>query len=370
MNILDFKAALPYLVKAEVTPFIWGRAGIGKTQVVKQFAEENGYHFFPFYLGAMSDVGDILGLADFVKDSTGNSVSTRFSPPEWLVKAIKYCEENPQSGAIIFLDEFNRARRDILNGMFSFALDKTFHTIKLPKNCHVIAAGNPPTDEYFTTDVNETALMARFAHIKLEPTFDEWLRYADQKGIDQTLVGFLKNQPELLEAKHSEFELPVKVDRRSYERLDRLFKLKTPSHLLEQLMHGIIGIERTVAYLSYLQKADKPLKGKDILNPKNREMLKKWSNPDNVISSLLNLTMDNLKEHFNDMAKTQTVMNGDDKSNLMDILEIVPKDISFPFISAMVTSENVLFREFSVDPLYETKVVDIVTTAMGKGVAA
>jgi AAA domain (dynein-related subfamily) len=366
MNIQDFKDSLPYLVKAEVTPFIWGHAGIGKTEVVRQYAKDNGFHFFPFYLGAMSDVGDILGLADFIKDTSGNTIATRFAPPEWLVKAIDYCNANPDSGAIIFLDEFNRARRDILNGMFSLALDKTFHTIKLPKNCHIIAAGNPPTDEYFTTDVNETALMARFVHIKLEPTFEEWLKYAENKKIDNSLVGFLKNQPELLEQKHTDFQLPVKVDRRAFERLDRLFKLEVPQHLLQQLMHGIIGIERTVAYLTYLQKVDKPLKGAQILNPDNLFTIEKWSNPENVLSSLLNLTMDNLKEYMLELEKSQSTLTLDEKKSLMAVLSTTPKDISFPFISNMVQSNNVLFREFSTDPAYEEEVVNLCLSAKGK----
>ena len=146
MNIKDLKASLDYLFKAQVTPFIWGHAGIGKSTVMKHYAQEKGYKYFPFYLGTMSDVGDILGLATFTKDENGNDVGTHFAPPSWLKDMIQYCEDNPESGAVIFLDEFNRGRRDILNGMFSLALDKTFHTIKLPENCHVIAAGNPPTD--------------------------------------------------------------------------------------------------------------------------------------------------------------------------------------------------------------------------------
>ena len=264
MNIQQFSESLDYLVQAELTPFIWGHAGIGKTSIIKQYAKRKGFKFFAFYLGTQSDIGDILGLADFVRDENGTVIATKFATPEWLKNTIDYCEKNPNSGAVIFLDEFNRARRDILSGMFSLALDKTFHTLKLPKNCHIIAAGNPPTDEYFVTDVNETALMARFVHVKLEPTFEEWVTYAQDAGIDNNLIGFLKNQPELLEQNHTDFQLPVK-DRRAYERLDRLFKLKTPAHLLEQLMAGIIGLERTVAYLQYIAKADKPLSGEAVL---------------------------------------------------------------------------------------------------------
>ncbi len=369
MNIKDFKASLPYLVKASITPFIWGHAGIGKTEVVKQFAKENGYHFFPFYLGAMSDVGDVLGLATFIKDSQGQDVATKFAMPIWLKECIEYCEQNPQSGAVIFLDEFNRGRRDILNGMFSFALDKKFHTIQLPENCHVIAAGNPPTDEYFTTDVNETALMARFVHVKLEPSFDEWAQFAESQNMDSRLTGFLKGQTDLLEAKRSAFELPVKVDRRSWSRLDKLFKLEVPMNLLEQLMHGIIGIERTVAYLQYLKSCDKPLTAKEVLSSKSAKTLEKWSNPENVVSSLLNLTMDNLKEYFMQLDDAAR-LTAKEKANLMRVFDTVPKDISYSVITSLAKAYKHdvtnAFKDFATDPLYEDRIVDLIVQLKGK----
>lgn len=353
MNIRDFKDSLPYLIEAELTPFIWGHAGIGKSSIVKQYAEDKGFHFFPFYLGTQSDLGDILGLAEFIDNGDGTK-STNFAVPKWLHDTIQYCNANPDSGAIIFLDEFNRARRDILNGMFSLALDKTFHTVKLPKNCHIIAAGNPPTDEYFTTDVNETALMARFVHIKLEPTFNEWKDYAKSTKIDSTLVSFLSNQPELLEDKHSEFKLPVKPDRRAYSRLDKLMKLNIPQHLLEQLMHGIIGLERTVAYLQFLKDQDKPLTGQEVLAGMKQQLIVKWSNPEDVIASCLNATRDNLREEIDRRNEAGEKLSADEKKNLYFFIKTVPKDISFTFLLGLANGQNAIGKDFYDDKKYTT----------------
>lgn len=367
MKITAFKASLEFLVKAELTPFIWGHAGIGKSSIVRQYAEDKGFHFFPFYLGTQSDLGDILGLADFVRDKNGTAVATTFATPEWLMNTIKYCQDNPDSGAIIFLDEFNRARRDILNGMFSLALDKTFHTIKLPKNCHVIAAGNPPTDEYFTTDVNETALMARFVHIKLEPTFDEWVTYATDRKLESSLIEFLKQQPNLLEDKRTDFQLPVKVDRRSFERLSKLFKLNTPEHLLNGLMPGIIGLERTVAYMQFLKEQDRPLEGAEVLAGKKQELLKKWSGPENVLASFLNLTCDKLKSHISELDKEGKTLTPEQKNNLMHFFSTVPKDISYTLIKLFVDNGSNLFRDFYMDDKFMQPMVGLVKTAKGKG---
>lgn len=359
MNIKDLKASLPYLFEAQITPFIWGHAGIGKSTVIKQYANEKGYKFFPFYLGTQSDLGDILGLASFVKDENGSEVATTFATPLWLKDTIEYCEENPESGAIIFLDEFNRARRDILNGMFSLALDKTFHTITLPRNCYIVAAGNPPTDEYYVTDINETALMARFAHIKLEPSFQEWASYATASKVESTLVSFLQEQPELLEDAKSGFNLPVKVDRRSYERVDRLFKVKTPTELLEQLMIGIIGAERLIAYKLHLTKTDKALTGEEVLSGKNTKLLKKWSNPMDIKSSLLSTTCDNVFDHIKD--KVDIVLD----KTFLEFLEILPKDLSYALLKRLLKEDLQVFSNFIKEPAYEKKLVVLCKEAKG-----
>lgn len=365
MNAKEFKDSLEFLTKAELTPFVWGHAGIGKSAIVKQYAQDKGYHFFPFYLGTQSDLGDILGLADFVRNAEGTAVATTFATPEWLKNAIDYCNNNPDSGAVIFLDEFNRARRDILNGMFSLALDKTFHTLKLPKNCHIIAAGNPPTDEYFTTDVNETALMARFVHIKLEPTVQEWVTYATDKGIDSTLIGFIQDQPQLLEQAKSDFTLPVKVDRRSYERLNKLLTVNTPSHLFELLMQGIIGLECSVAYKKFLTETDKPLTGAQVLTGNGKKLIKKWSNPENVMASYLNITCDNLTKSLIEMGEKEALLSLKEKANLMEFFTIIPKDISFPVIRNVHRLGYVTFKDFYLDPLYKDALYQLVSIAKG-----
>lgn len=363
MNIKDFKESLPYLFKAQLTGFAWGHAGIGKTEAVKQVAAELGYKFFALYLGTQSDVGDILGLASFIKDEHGQDVATRFATPEWLKDLIDYCNANPKSGGILFLDEFNRARRDILSGMFSLALDKTFHNIKLPKNLAIIAAGNPPTDEYDVTDVNEGALMSRFVHIKLEPTFDEWLKYAKDVKIDSSLTGWLKQQPELLDQKHSDFQLPVKPDRRAVKRLDDLiFKQNVPAHLVENLMAGIVGLERTVAYQNYLRAAEKPLTGEEILKGKGLDRIKLWSDPENTVSSLLNLTRDNVKDVI--LAKTSN-LSKTEKKHLFAFLEGLPKDIMYVLLDTLVKSRHEVALDFTNGADYTEKLLSMAKEAAG-----
>lgn len=365
MNIRDFQTAIPYMFKSELTPFVWGHAGVGKTEVVRKYAKENGYHFFALYLGAQSDVGDILGLADFIRDEKGNPVATTFATPKWLKDAIDYCNNNPDSGAVIFLDEFNRARRDILNAMFSLALDKTFHTIKLPKNCHIIAAGNPPTAEYVTTDVDETALMARFVHIKLEPTIEEWIEYAKGAKLDNNIVEFVRQQPELLEDKRQTFKLPVKADRRAWSRLNKLMELNTPDDILEQLMVGIIGLERTVAYKEFLKNQDKPLTGEQVLSGKHLKLVKKWCGDADVKASLVNLTCENVVAVMKEYDTATKVLDKSEMKSLYDFFTIIPKDIAFKTFLDLNAADSKSFQAFYTNETYEEKLVELAKTIRG-----
>ncbi len=376
MNIRDFKASLDYLVRAtnsgeRMTPFIWGHAGVGKTSLMKQYAKEKNYRFFAFYLGTQSDTGDILGLAEFVRNEKGEAVATKFATPAWLKETIDYCNENPDSGAIIFLDEFNRARRDILQGMFSFALDGRFHTTQIPSNCHIVAAGNPPTDEYFVTDTDETALMGRFVHVKLEPTTTEWLEYAKETGINSNVIEFIRNQPQLLQDNRKDFNLPVKVDPRAIERWSRIMEQNPPQNLLEQLMHGVIGLERTVAYQQFLAQQKKPLTVDEILSGKKTKLIEKWSNPADTVASLLNLTCENLHVGLKERHATKALLSKKEQKNLMEFLELVPKDIAYACIDKITKDRidgnlNVVWQDFFDGATYKQRVIDLVKTFVTK----
>ncbi len=47
---------------------IWGRHGIGKTELVEAFAKENGYAFSYIAPAQFEEMGDLLGLPQVVHD--------------------------------------------------------------------------------------------------------------------------------------------------------------------------------------------------------------------------------------------------------------------------------------------------------------
>ena len=60
-----------------------GRHGIGKSQIITEHYRERGMKVVAFFLGQMSDPGDLIGLLH-KDESTGRS---EFLPPYWWPEA-------------------------------------------------------------------------------------------------------------------------------------------------------------------------------------------------------------------------------------------------------------------------------------------
>lgn len=259
MNIQQLLTVIPHLQKANLVPNIIGKHGIGKSSVVKQFAEENGYSFHPFFLSQMNDCGDILGLPEFDRNKDGKAISTSFVHPAKLPKKKK---------SILFFDELNRASKDLLQAIFQLALEGTLHDYTLPEDSIIIMAMNPATDDYSVLDFADKAFADRFVHINLDPTHEEFHSYMSKRYGNSEVSRFLKSQTKLLE----ELDLQavtldfVKPSRRSWDRLQKLQNTGIPADLFRECGMGIVGTTAMIAYSSWQESQAKPLEGLQIIN--------------------------------------------------------------------------------------------------------
>jgi hypothetical protein len=221
----------------------------------------------------MADVGDFLGLQDFVTDSEGNKVATKFCNPEWLTQSIAFCKANPDKRAAIFIDEINRAARfDLLGPVFQMALDRKLHTTEFPANLDVICAANPATKNYKVLAVTDEALLSRFWHVNFSPSAEEWRNHIESKGVDNAIINFLSEQPSFLEQGLESISLSdfAKPDRRKWEMVNRLRKSgKIAASDEVEVYSGLIGVEAAVAFAAHLEKAEKPIELDEILNKYN-----------------------------------------------------------------------------------------------------
>lgn len=139
-----------------------GRHGIGKSEILTQYFAEKGMKVIALFLGQMSDPGDLIGLPD------KSGEITIFRPPYWF----------PIDGKpiVLFLDELNRARPEVLQTIMDLALNRKLAGRSLPEGSRIIAAVNEG-DEYQLTDL-DPALVSRFNIFRFEPSVSEWLLWA------------------------------------------------------------------------------------------------------------------------------------------------------------------------------------------------
>lgn len=336
MNIKVLKQALPYIFEANIATLITGHHGIGKSQAVKQYADENSLEFIDLRLGTQ-DVGDLLGLADFERDKDGNLVATKFMRPDWF----------PTGGkGIIFLDEVNRGTRPVLQAVFQLVLDKKLHRYDLPKGWHVIAAMNPSTQDYIVTDISDKAFMDRFCHIKLAPSKQEFFSYAEGAKFNTELLAFLKNQPDLLQGELEDFNLEVAPSRRSWDAVNRILQYseslpkakQIPDFILSELASGLVGPSASMALIKALNSKEKPITGEQVVKDyaKYEKLVKKYSSAKTNRIDAIKFTCDSLEQYICERKKKLT---DKEAKNLGQFLWDIPRDISFDLCRTLYMEE-------------------------------
>lgn len=221
-----------------------GRHGIGKSQTITEFYRRRGVPVIAFFLGQMSDPGDLIGLMHKDKE-TGRS---DFLPPYWWPAV-----DQP---IVLFLDELNRARPEILQSVMELALNKTLAGKKLPEGSIIVSAVNEG-DEYQLTDL-DPALVSRFNLYHFDPTVDDWMRWAGKHPIDARVISFLQKQPHFLDGDSVEHSpqahlltsgLVKTPDRRGWARVSDLIEPVAslqPLHI--KMISGIVGPTAATAF--------------------------------------------------------------------------------------------------------------------------
>ena len=136
MNIEEIKSTLNYLLDNnldlveqgldKIAINIVGEAGIGKTSIIKQMAEERGAGYKRLNLSELEEIGDIVGIPQkeflMTKDNEEKRVAEKLIPqfinlgynlcpdcdpvmsyaiPEWV-------PTDPDKEFVLFLDDFSR----------------------------------------------------------------------------------------------------------------------------------------------------------------------------------------------------------------------------------------------------------------------
>lgn len=263
MNINEVKFVFKKMIEKgfQSTPMLWGRHGLGKSSCIRQVGAELNYRVLDMRL-AQKEAIDITGmLYTFIDDKLGMSVTANH-PPQWFADALKNGE------VILLLDEFNMARREVMNAVFELVLDRKLSDVKLPDSVFIVCAGNPEDgDRYDVTPMSES-LVDRLLHIKVTPDVDGWLDHAEKKNCDSRITSFIRANPDALfhpNKLDEKFPVQIKHSERTWlDRADAILKLDLDQALQYELLCGAVGAEMALLFSKTIEKENMPVTVKEI----------------------------------------------------------------------------------------------------------
>ena len=232
------------ITPAEHNLMLVGKHGIGKSEILTDYYSKKGMPVVSLFLGQMSDPGDLIGIPN-KNETTGK---TDFMPPYWF----------PLDGKpiVLFLDELNRARPEILQTIMDLALNRKLASRRLPEGSRIISAVNAG-DQYQLTDL-DPALVSRFNIVNFRPTVQEWLLWARKSGIDSRVISFIQENQIWLDKdpdarENEDTGLDKTPDRRAWKRVSDILKQNDePSPLLTKAISAIVGAKAASAFISDL----------------------------------------------------------------------------------------------------------------------
>ena len=233
-----------------------GNHGIGKSEILTEYFAAKGMKVVALFLGQMSDPGDLIGIPNR-NASTGK---TEFMPPYWFP-----LDGNP---IVLFLDELNRARPEVLQTIMDLALNRKLAGRSLPKGSRIISAVNAG-DQYQLTDL-DPALVSRFNVVTFRPTVQEWLLWAEKVGVDSRIRDFIRENPIWLDKDPDAREgadtgLDKTPDRRAWKRIsDIILQAEEITPIITKAISSIVGPKAASAFIESVS-ARKILSGREVL---------------------------------------------------------------------------------------------------------
>ena len=192
---------------------IVGEAGISKTSIVKELANEMDLNFirlncaeieasdlvgYPLVEYNVCKGNDCLWISDkLIQDyilqgyhATGQS-RMGYAKPTWLVGK----EDKP---VLLLLDDHSRALPMVLQAAMRITDEQEYISWALPKGSTVVLTTNPSGGDYMVTEEDE-AMKTRYLTVNMKASVQDWAVWAEKVSLDPRFINFMLKHPEIIE---------------------------------------------------------------------------------------------------------------------------------------------------------------------------
>lgn len=361
MNIEFAQKVTSAFIKANVPIYLWGLAGIGKSTYLEELAEKEGYYLVDLRL-ATQEVSDLIGIPYTEKVMVNVIVGrddddkpiiqkqersvTAWAMPHW---ASTICDKAAQGiKTMLFADEHNRANKEVANVFYQVLTKKQIHEHQLPKDMVIVAAGNPPTEDY-NVETSDIAMLTRFGHIEIDCDPNVWLEQYGSR-MDPDISGFIAVAPDALHKPGAKFDIGAfqQPCPRGWEFVNRIYKAIGPNdkQLLQVCIGALVGRAAATQYMAFLDK--NWVKIEDILNGKS-DMEKMLADPEGNLQ-LIRLSHEIMQhmtnKHFTINTKDKSLIETRKKNFIKFIGELckVKKELAVAICKVLGTRDPQLLR--------------------------
>lgn len=178
----------------KIVPNIQGKPGIGKTQIVKEFAQKKDLGLVMVTPDMLAEVGDLNGLPD-IERLKNNEAITTLRPPDWVYSIIEKSKE--KKACILLFDDHNRVDPQVVNAEMSVFQNHKIAGVTLPQGVFIILTSNPGGGEFMVTEMDQ-AQKDRIQTFYLAFDPQSWYEWAENSRINPLILNFALKYPEAL----------------------------------------------------------------------------------------------------------------------------------------------------------------------------
>lgn len=195
-NMNDVKNTVELVLLSGKVPTLVGSCGIGKTQIMKEVANEMNLKLITVEMSLLKD-GEIGGLPIVTdKKENGRVFKTTEYAIHHKIKEMNHTltltkdgkEMAPDKsnakydGVLLFLDEINRSSFEVMQESMNIILNRNINGFDIPEDVYVTAAMNPSkaggaNGSYQTNELDD-AQLDRLTIIDVTPDAKNWLEFA------------------------------------------------------------------------------------------------------------------------------------------------------------------------------------------------
>lgn len=217
-----------------VIPMLWGVAGLGKTTLVQDIAEDLDLDFVDLRLNQY-DAGELGGFP-ILRDETMIRARPHFLPTE--------------GEGILFLDELPQAPVANQNIAAQLVNERCIGEHQIGDGWTVVCAGNDMSHRA-GTNAMPTHLKDRLLHLEIEPDLNDAIEYMTAKGVCPEVTGFLRFKPDQL----SKFDKDAKAcpSPRSWQKVGNILSWGLESIAEREALVGQVGDGAANDFMAFLR---------------------------------------------------------------------------------------------------------------------